>query len=966
MTKEIIVNAGELEARVAILENGRLMELHVEREPKIVGNIYKGRVTKVLKGMDAAFVDIGIERNAFLAASDVVAADDDDTGSHGRGRGNIPPINQLLHNNQEILVQVVRAPLGTKGARITTRLSLPGRYMVLMMNSGTHVGVSRKIENGMERQRLRTIANELRHDNYSLIVRTEAEGKSEEELRQDMSFLIEMAQRIERKASSTPCPALVHGDLTLIFRLIRDSFTRDVNRLVVDSPASYENVLELVGMLAPRMKNRVTLYDEAMPIFHAYNIEPEIERTLRRKIWLPSGGYLIIDQAEALTAIDVNTGRFIGTTELAETVLTTNLQAADEAARQLRLRDLGGIIVVDFIDMDNPQHRQQVTRVFEEALKRDRAKLKVHSISPLGLVEMTRKRTGESLVSLLTEPCPFCSGIGRVQNALTMALRIEREIAATAVQHPETEAYMLYAHPRVIGNMLGFEGEAQRDLQLYLERPVYLRMEENFHPNAYRLERLSLEQALVAVPHLEDNEVIEGVVMNPDPDISLSPLVQAKGCYLVVPELDAPVGAHVKVRITEAGTSLSFAEPLAPELRAIRTNSPVLPVHEPQLISDYLLPAYLRDEKQISPPRGLQLLSPTAESVPEPVDENPTAAIPESEVSEVARRRRKSRRKKTFEEHTDDTLIPFLDQPETSAESVVIDPFADIADMLPLEEIEIPAAETITSETAPVEVLSASAKRRRRRRKPRNKNKQNDDTANNLNNVESVVDNPTVEVTEQTTVADVEPNFSDEPGQAINAVEVVPTSSSSRRRNSRRRRKQAAQNSEEISLLTDLPIQEPIFQPMEQSEAENALRGMLDAIPGNAEVPAAEEKPAEQQNSLFASEINEVLPEVDLTPPTVKKSSRRRAPSRNDNKVNTKTEKTILEASVSAPLAVVEEVIVPVIPVESMVKTPEEAVDSKTPAKRGQRTSNNSATAKPRKPRSKKNNDQTPVESEQE
>ena len=382
MTKEIIVNAAEMESRVAILENGRLMELHIEREQKIVGNIYKGRVTKVLKGMDAAFVDIGIELNAFLSASDVVAQEDDeDELATAMGAAPFRRSPNSCMPTRRSSSQVVRAPMGTKGARITTRLSLPGRYMVLMLNSGTYVGVSRKIEDSKERQRLRAIAGKIRPENYSLIVRTEAEGKSEEELQQDLVFLLDMAGRIEEKAAHVSAPALVHGDMTLVLRLIRDAFTRDINRLVVDSPSAYENILELVGMLSPHLKNRVFLYDEELPIFHAYNIEPEIERTLRRKVWLPSGGSLIIDQAEALIAIDVNTGRFVGSVELAETVLTTNLQAAEEVARQLRLRDLGGIIVVDFIDMDNPRHRAQVMKAFEEALRRDRAKIKVHNIS---------------------------------------------------------------------------------------------------------------------------------------------------------------------------------------------------------------------------------------------------------------------------------------------------------------------------------------------------------------------------------------------------------------------------------------------------------------------------------------------------------------------------------------------------------------------------------------------------------
>jgi len=732
MTKEIIVNAAETESRVAILENGRLMELHIEREQKIVGNIYKGRVTKVLRGMDAAFVDIGIELNAFLSASDVVAqeGDEEEGNGHGNGRigrGPIPPITQLLHGNQEILVQVVRAPMGTKGARVTTRLSLPGRYMVLMLNSGTYVGVSRKIEDPKERLRLRTIAGKIRPANYSLIVRTEAEGKSEEELRQDLAFLVDMAQRIEGKASHSPAPSLVHGDMSLVLRLIRDAFTRDINRLVLDSPSAYENALELVGMLSPHLKNRVYLYDEALPIFHAYNIEPEIERTLRRKVWLPSGGYLIVDQAEALIAIDVNTGRFVGSVELAETVLTTNLQAADEVARQLRLRDLGGIIVVDFIDMDNPKHRAQVMKVFEEALRRDRAKIKVHNISPLGLVEMTRKRTGESLAGLLTEPCPYCSGIGRVQNALTMALRVQRELATAAVEHPRTEAFLVVAHPRVVAHMLGYEGEVHHDLEQYLGRPVYIRSEEDYHPNTYRIEHLTLEQALIAVPHIEESEVQEGQVVNPDPEVSLEPLVNVKGIYVVVPGLDAPVGAHVKVRITRAGTSMATAEPMAAEQRGVRTEAITPPLASPPLVPVSVLPPYLREERATLPPRELPLLSPSAEAVPTPVREE--ELIPSTLETLIERRRGKNRRRRGQEYGRE------------VAEVVELQPVEQVEEIAPLP---VEAVEEVAAPEAPGVSESPASRRRRRRRRGRGGAAQQPETVGEIAG-ENVLDVPPID-----------------------------------------------------------------------------------------------------------------------------------------------------------------------------------------------------------------------------
>ncbi len=859
MTKEIIVNAGEMEARVAILENGRLMELHIEREPKIVGNIYKGRVTKVLKGMDAAFVDIGVELNAFLSVSDVVPETDEDEGNGRHGRRELPPITQLLHANQEILAQVVRAPMGSKGARITTRLSVPGRYMVLMLNSGSYVGVSRKIEDPKERQRLRALANAVRPENYSVIVRTEAEGKTEEELRGDLAFLLDMAKRLETKAEHAPAPSLVHGDMNLVLRLIRDAFTRDVNRVVVDSPESFENIIELVELLSPHLKNRIFLYDEPMPIFHAYNIELEIERTLRRKVWLPSGGSIVVDQAEALTAIDVNTGRFVGSVELAETVLTTNLQAAEEVARQLRLRDLGGIIVVDFIDMDNLKHRQQVSKAFEEALKRDRAKIKVHSISALGLVEMTRKRTGESLNGMLTEACPYCSGIGRVQNVITMALRIQRDLAATAVEHPNTEAFVITAHPRIVASILGYEGEIQRDLEQYIGHPVYLRSAEGFHPNTYQLERMTLEQVLLAVSHLEEGEEIEGRVVNPDPTLSLSPLVQARGIYIVVPDLDAPIGAMVKVRVMQTGTSLAFADPLAPELRGIRTEQRPHAIERPPLLAESVLPPYLREERQAKPPRGQHLLSPTAAAVPHPVGEDDSLVVAPERYTERRTRKRRTR------PETEALAVPQEIMVAAVSEPVVEEALAaEVEDAQPLE------AETLSS---------GEARRKRRRRRGRGGSR----TEQAEIATEAQEETIAVPVTEQGAVTEESAEVTATTGEA---APETPLSRSARRRRARARRRREGPR-EEFTPSFEPPMPVPILEPISPEEAAEALTALLNAIPeaeeeiepqpveamatpaetmGEATAAPAEAKPARRPRTRRPRKTAEAPEETPVTP----------------------------------------------------------------------------------------------------
>jgi ribonuclease G len=880
MTKEIIVNAGELESRVAILENGRLMELHLEREPKIVGNIYRGRVTKVLKGMDAAFVDIGIERNAFLSASDVVPMDEEEeTGGRHRHR-DVPPITTLLKGNQEILCQVLRAPMGTKGARITTRLSLPGRYLVLMLNSGNYVGVSRKIEDARERTRLRAIASSLKPDGCSLIVRTEAEGKSEEELAGDVRLLADLKHRIEQKNATAPTPAIIHGDLTLIFRIIRDAFTRDVNRVVVDSPSVYENVIELVEMISPGLRNRVFLYDEAMPIFHAYNIEPEIERLLRRKVWLPSGGYLVVDQAEALTAIDVNTGRFVGSVELAETVLTTNLQAADEVARQLRLRDLGGIIVVDFIDMDNPRHRQQVTKAFEDALHRDRAKIKVHSISPLGLVEMTRKRTGDSLSRLLTEPCPYCSGIGRVQNPLTMALRVERELAALGVEHPETEAFLVHAHPRVIANMLGYEGEAQRDLEAYLSRPVYLRMDEDYHPNTYRLEHLSLEQALAAVQHLEEGETVEARVMNPDPELSLEPLASARGIYLVVPGLDAPVGAHVKIKVGETGTSFATGEPMAAELRGVRAADVVTAHTPPPLVPESILPPYLREELAAAPPQGMALLAPTSEAL-ERLREGE-----EEEIETPRERRTRGGRRKRGERveriaAVEETPAPLgVEAPDAEA----IAAMADAAGEETPPEVEAAAAGQ-----------GASRRRRRRRGRGRGRGEAAEITTAEVTDVAEEAIEAAGEMLPEVAAEEMAEDEETEAG------ETAETPAKRRRRRGGRRRNHGARAVPEVVL-------EPQFETISPEAAAEALASLISAIDEPVVPPVEETEPpteADVEAVIEAAPVVEDVPPVEEAP-AEQPARKRRATTRRSRA------KAVVEETPAEPAAMVEEAPAPV------------------------------------------------------
>jgi ribonuclease G len=554
ISKEILVNAGDLETRVAILENGELAELYVEREPRIVGNIYKGKIVNVVRGMDAAFVDIGTLRNAFLSVDDVILDHDGEEVGPAAERRAASTIGEMLKGGQEVLLQVVRGPMGSKGPRVTTRLAIPGRYLVLLMGNGAYVGISRKIEKDTERQRLRSVAERIRPQNHGLIVRTEAEGKGIRLLKQDLEYLMQISQRIQAKAREVKAPALLHEDLPLISRVIRDTTSRQVKRIVVDSPQVHEDIAELIEMIAPALKQRVTLYRDKLPLFAAHGIDDEIERLMRRKVWLGTGGYLSVDETEALTTIDVNSGRYTSTSGLEETILRTNLQAADEVARQLRLRDLGGIIVIDFIDMDKAKHRTRVMDAFESALRRDRAKTKALHLSPLGLVEMTRKRSAGSLLKLLTQDCPCCQGTGRVRTALTVALGIEREIARRTVQE-RADAFIVHAHRDVVMILAGYAGERAAQTEKAVGRPIYIRIGTNPNVDHLEISATDTRQVVEQIEILKPADIVAAQMISQD--AGELALAEAKG-YLIGIETDKEItAAQVEVRIKEVHNSFA-------------------------------------------------------------------------------------------------------------------------------------------------------------------------------------------------------------------------------------------------------------------------------------------------------------------------------------------------------------------------------------------------------------------------
>ncbi|HEY8279559.1 MAG TPA: Rne/Rng family ribonuclease [Bdellovibrionota bacterium] len=626
MPSELVINATLPEIRVALLEDGEISDLSIEYEKNksIVGNVYKGRIVRVLPGMQAAFVDIGLERAAFLYVGDIVYEadddeEDDDRGGRGRGRGrhsrdreesqeqetsseapseesapegeddvspgkgmdfepaeiiaekNLSPIEDIdnktvpseeegqgseleaeeegtpddaagsrapneesprrhgrgphrdrgrggrgrsrrgppsrsrdrrprlniqdvVKEGQDVVVQVAKEPMGTKGARLTCHISLPGRHVVLMPTVD-HVGVSRKIESSDERRRLRSIVDALRPPGMGIIVRTVAAEQTDEQLTNEINYLLNLWASIKKKTDTHKAPYCLYEDLNVILKTVRDFFTDDIHRLVVDSPRVHSYVVEFAEQFAPHLVNRVVKYTGKDPIFDAYGIESEITRALNRKVWLKSGGYLIIDQTEALTVIDVNTGKFTGKKNLEETILKTNLEAVREVAYQLRLRNVGGIIIIDLIDMEKGQHREKVYRGLEDALKKDKSKTNILRISELGLIQMTRKRTRESLNHVLCEPCPYCNGKGFSKNLRTVCYDIFRELERAALEGGTVGARVM-AHPEVVDTLFQDERDTLDRLEERFSMKVSIKGDANLHIENFTVEGEKLSMSM--------------------------------------------------------------------------------------------------------------------------------------------------------------------------------------------------------------------------------------------------------------------------------------------------------------------------------------------------------------------------------------------------------------------------------------------------------------------------------------
>lgn len=516
MSAELIINYREYETRVALVENGLLSEVQIERGGNgglgLSGNIYQGRVARVLPGMQAAFVNIGQERAAFLYVDDVCDHDVTHARLVGKPEGvdypqvdwlaeDSPPlIEELIREDQDILVQVSKEPIGQKGARITSHISLPGRLLVLMPTVN-HLGTSRRIEDEQERLRLKEILERIRPQSYGFIARTSAEGASEQDIQAEVDFLIKQWSQIALRAKITPSPGLVHRELDATLRAVRDIFSTWVERLIVDDEEQYDKIKEFLEAFAPDLTGALELYQGPAPIFEHFNLENDLIQALEKKVWLKSGGYLVIEKTEALTVIDVNTGRYVGSHNLEETILKTNLEAVKEIAYQLRLRNIGGLVVIDFIDMEKEVNRERVTAAFREALKKDRNKTKVLSMSDLGLVEMTRKRTRESLDQMMCELCFYCQGRGALKAKSIVCHQALTELETMEIG-TEIKSVLITVHPLVREFIFDEDRSSLEELERKINRRLIVRADEKLHLEEYRLALSSAPTEMARIPGL--------------------------------------------------------------------------------------------------------------------------------------------------------------------------------------------------------------------------------------------------------------------------------------------------------------------------------------------------------------------------------------------------------------------------------------------------------------------------------
>ena len=497
MGKKIIINHTSHEIRVAVVEEGVVSEIFYERDKNksVVGNIYKGKVLKVLPGMESAFVDIGLEKAAFLYVDDIRvegqdldedAELDENPQSNNRRRDSRVKINDLIKEGQDIMVQVSKGPIGTKGARITCNITLPGRNLVFMPHVN-NVGVSRQIRDDKERARLRKIVSNLKPEGTGFIVRTVAAGRSEDEFKNDVQYLNNTWKDVERKFKTFRSPAILYEDLNLTARTLRDMLSKEVDSLIIDDPAEYERLKKYLDQYLPKYSPILKLFKKKAVLFDFYGISQEIDRGLNRKVWLKSGGYLVIDQTEALFAIDVNTGSFTGSSNHEDTIVTTNLEAAVEVVHQLKLRDIGGIIIIDFIDMESSENRSKVYQLLRDALKQDKARTKCLPISDMGLVEMTRKRNRENLGRFLRQPCPYCDGRARIKSCATTTYEIYREVQRLSNEPNCPENLLLGVHPDLAESLELEEMDTFKAMERLVKGNISLQASDKYHHEQFEL-----------------------------------------------------------------------------------------------------------------------------------------------------------------------------------------------------------------------------------------------------------------------------------------------------------------------------------------------------------------------------------------------------------------------------------------------------------------------------------------------
>lgn len=497
MSNELLINVTKQECRVALLEGGQVVEFYTERkgDSSFVGNIYKGRVVKVLKGMQACFIDIGLEKAAFLYVDDIRGGikelypfleGDDEAEFISKLDFKDASIEELVQQGQEILVQVAKDPIGTKGARVTSRITLPGRYVVLMP-SMEHIGVSRKIEDEEKRKALKELATKIKPPGFGLIMRTVSEDATEEEIQKDIDFLMLLWDNIQKKKDKVHAPSLIHSEFDLVLRSLRDFMNQNVDRLIIDNYSEWQRLKEFAKVYFPRIADKIEYFDGDEPLFDAFGIEVDLARALERKVWLKSGGYIVIDQTEAMTVIDVNTGKFVGKENLEDTILRTNLEAVKEIAYQIRLRNLGGIILIDFIDMEKEENKQKVLNAMTEAMKKDRAKTTIYNITELGIVQMTRKRTRESLEHTLCDSCPYCEGKGRVKSIRTVAYEILRKLKYMPLK--EGTEITVTTNPHVADLLTDEERDSLEELENLKKIRITIKKDSSLHQEIYQIHK---------------------------------------------------------------------------------------------------------------------------------------------------------------------------------------------------------------------------------------------------------------------------------------------------------------------------------------------------------------------------------------------------------------------------------------------------------------------------------------------